>query len=197
MSFQGAALATEYPTSPPKRITAGDTVKWRELPTHPDTGESLAANDGWTLAYWLLGAQTAEATVTTDGADFLVTFSSTATSPLGDSSRDRTYQIVGRATKDGESFVVRQMRVTVAPDPANGLAGDRVAQAETDLAVIESVLAARITADVEAYQIAGRAVTKIPILELRKIRSQLIDEIAMARNGGRLPPVAAYVQRAR
>lgn len=49
--------------------------------------------------------------------------------------------------------------------------------AETMLAAIESVLEGRITADVEAYTIAGRQITKIPIADLLVLRDRYQAEV--------------------
>jgi len=45
-----------------------------------------------------------------------------------------------------------------------------MSHAKTMLDAIEAVLEGRIDSDVEQYQIAGRQITKIPILELKKLR---------------------------
>lgn len=48
--------------------------------------------------------------------------------------------------------------------------GFLMSHAKTMLDAIEAVLEGRIDSDVEQYQIAGRQITKIPILELKKLR---------------------------
>jgi len=50
--------------------------------------------------------------------------------------------------------------------------------AVTMLAAIEAVLEGRITADVEAYTIAGRQITKIPIEQLLVLRDRYKSEVA-------------------
>lgn len=49
--------------------------------------------------------------------------------------------------------------------------------AETMLSAIEAVLEGRITADVEAYSIAGRQITKIPMAELLTLRDKYKAEV--------------------
>jgi len=47
-----------------------------------------------------------------------------------------------------------------------------MSHAKTMLDAIEAVLEGRITSDIEEYTIAGRQITKIPIIELKKLRDE-------------------------
>jgi hypothetical protein len=66
-----------------------------------------------------------------------------------------------------------ELVINIEPNVATAAAGAFNTFEETQLAVIENVLAGRITADIQSYQIAGRSVLKIPIDELMKLRGNL------------------------
>ena len=48
---------------------------------------------------------------------------------------------------------------------------------KTMLDAIEAVLEGRITSDVESYQIAGRQIAKIPIIELKNLHAYYLGKV--------------------
>jgi hypothetical protein len=79
-----------------------------------------------------------------------------------------------------------ELVINIEPNVETAAAGTFNTFEEAQLAVIESVLAGRITSGIENYQIAGRSVTKIPIKELLCIRGTLRAAVWRQNNPGRL-----------
>lgn len=50
--------------------------------------------------------------------------------------------------------------------------------ASDTLTLVESAISGQLPAGMASYQLAGRAITKIPIQELMKLRQQLREEVA-------------------
>lgn len=79
-----------------------------------------------------------------------------------------------------------ELVINIEPNVATAAAGAFNTFEEQQLAVIEAVLGGRITADIQAYQIAGRSVTKIPIDELMKMRGMLRAAVWRQENPGKI-----------
>ena len=95
-------------------------------------------------------------------------------------------------TVPAETYDLRgdELVINIEPNVASSPAGTYNTWEETTLAVVEAALAGRLTNDIQSYSIAGRAVNKIPIEELRKIRAQLKNAIWQQTHPGKLG--AAY-----
>lgn len=159
-------------TTEPLEIIAGDTVKW--LITNTDYPAT-----SWTMRYAFRGASVLNATATASGSSHLVVLTATQTTNLQAGS----YEFAAQVTSGSEAYTVRNGRITVRPNLMTAGAGDRVSHAEKMLAAIEAVLEGRITADVMAYTIAGRSVTKIPVKELLELRAKYARDLYYAKNG--------------
>jgi hypothetical protein len=87
-----------------------------------------------------------------------------------------------------ETYDIRgdELVINIEPNVATSAAGTFNTWEETTLAVVEAAIAGRLTNDIQSYQIAGRAVNKIPIEELRKIRGQLKNAIWQQTHPGQL-----------
>ncbi len=167
-------------TSLPSSFAAGTTVKYTR--THPD----YPADQGWTLKLYLSGAAVRTYTAAAVGASFSFTLPATGgTGTEGLPAGDYTWE--ERADKAGEVFKPAGARGTVriTANIATALAGDLQSKAEKDLAVVEAKISGRLSADLEEYEIAGRAVKKIPIRDLYRIRNTLRAEIRALRNKGK------------
>ena len=160
------ATSDTAPTAAP----AGDTVDWTVA-----GGEYVAAA-GWTASFGLVGAE-APTSVTASGDQWVCTLSASATQSLGPG----TYRWLLRATRSGEVRTIASGVLTLTPSV--GGESDGSTHAERMLAAIECVLEGRIPADVEAYAVAGRSLTKIPIRELRALRAAYAAEVAAERAG--------------
>jgi hypothetical protein len=166
-------MAPTTPTGEPTLLTAGDTWRWR-VADHPDYPYS----EGWTLKYRLSGVTVLSfsATWQTSGDDanhWLVSVASTSTDTEVTAGRYRLFGYMeGSGTYAARLHEVYDDVVVVGNDPRQATAGSFQTHAERTLAVIEAALEGRLDTDIESYQIAGRAVSKIPVVELMKLRGR-------------------------
>jgi hypothetical protein len=79
-----------------------------------------------------------------------------------------------------------ELVMNIEPNVSIAAAGAFNSWEERTLAVIEAALSGRLTADIQSYQIAGRAVTKIPVGELLQIRGTLQAKIWRQTHPGQL-----------
>ena len=160
-------MAASIPSSEHTQVTAGDTWKWtKSVPDYP-------ASDSWTLSYEVRGpskitlAWGSEVAAHSNGRDYSITVLPAKTAPL----LAGTYHWSAYVTKAGERhevyYGILPIRINLAAAPTEG----GQTHAERTLAVIEAALEGRLTGDLEAYTIAGRSVTKIPIEQLYRMRS--------------------------
>lgn len=170
----------------PPHFAAGTTVKLRR--SHAD----YPASD-WDLTLHLRGASILDVDATPDGDDFLVTI------PAADSDglTPGTYRWAERVSDGTEVYTAATGVVEITLDMATATAGAAQSHAERTLALIEAALEGRIPEGMESYQVAGRAVTKIPIAELAKLRGIYAAKVWREKNPGKmLPPVQLVFARA-
>ncbi len=79
-----------------------------------------------------------------------------------------------------------ELVINIEPNVASAAVGVFNTWEERTLAVVEAAISGRLTSDIQAYQIAGRSVSKIPIAELRTIRGELKASIWRQNNPGQL-----------
>jgi hypothetical protein len=79
-----------------------------------------------------------------------------------------------------------ELVINIEPNVSSAAAGVFNTWEERTLAVVEAAISGRLTSDIQTYQIAGRSVSKIPILELRQIRGELRAAIWRQNNPGQL-----------
>jgi hypothetical protein len=162
-------------TSWPNTITAGTTVKLLR------SFNDFPANQSWALSVYLAGPSVlGPIAATASGANFSITLTAAQTATL----LPGTYVVREIATLTGDSYVAEENTVTVEPNIATAVAGDMQLQAEKQLTVVQAAIAGRLTADMQAYQIGNRLITKIPIMELYQIEANLISRIRAARSKG-------------
>lgn len=163
-------------TEMPDEFVSGTTVKYTT--TYAD----YRANDGWSMVLYVAGVgRITPITATASGASFAVTLTSSITAGLDAG----TYQWTERVTKAGESYDAASGTVGVLANIATAIAGDLQSWEEKALVVVEAALLGRLTADQQAFSIAGRAVTKIPVAELLSIRTSLRSAIRSQRTPGK------------
>jgi hypothetical protein len=172
----------------PSVFVAGTTVKFtRQLADFPP-------GQGWNYTIYFNGANSIfnKAGVAQADGSFLVTIDPADTASITPGA----YRYAERVTNGSEVYDVvgDELIVTVEPNLATAPAGAFLTHAEKTLSVIEAALSGRLTADLESYQIAGRAVTKIPIKELRELRGWYAAEVARAQNPGTLGTPIFQVQ---
>lgn len=170
-------VAAPVPSYIPNVLNAGDSWQWTlALADYPA--------DTWTATYYLRGLGKIDVAGVADDAGHL--FSATAAETGAVLAGSYRYVL---KVDDGAGTIetVDAGVVTVRADFATADAGDLQTHAERALALIEAALEGRVTDDVESYQILGRAVSHIPLSELRKLRAQYRSEVALATYGGKLP----------
>jgi hypothetical protein len=163
----------------PASFTAGETITVLRSPP------GFSPVDGYALTLYLNGAAVLNVVATASGSAFLFTLTPTISGKL----LPGTYRFTEFASKGTDRWETARGTLAVQADPREQSAGDATPWAEKTLAVVEAALAGRLTSDMQSYQIANRAVTKIPFGELMSIRNALREEVAAARNGGVFPPV--------
>ena len=164
-------------TALPASFAAGTTVVYRRC------SSDYPASDGWTLALHLRGVSALDVTATADGDDYVLTLKASATAALtpGDYRWDELVTL--GEDDDREVHSLGFGTVTVTRDLAAAAAGDAQARDEAELAAIRALLDGRLPADVEAYQIDGVALTRVPIEQLWARERELMRRIARRRRG--------------
>ena len=184
-------MAPTTPTGFPASVRIGDSIRFR-IPDHADYPQS----EGWDLQVWLQGdARLVDDTDITvafqssgdDAYHWLVTADQTATSTLTiESGTEGRYRWIGRFAGSGD-YAGRYETVygelcLVEQNPAAAATSFQTHNERT-LAVIEAALESRLTSDIENYQIAGRAVSKIPVADLVKLRAHYAAAVKIERSG--------------
>jgi hypothetical protein len=90
-----------------------------------------------------------------------------------------------------ERWLVASGTLTLVADFTAATGNALEEEPEATLAAITAVLTGRITADVQAYSIAGRAVTKIPLGELLTLRGVYAARVWQRQHPGASSPVHA------
>lgn len=175
------------PDQVPDHFAAGTTVKFtRSL-------DDFLPSDGWSYTIYLNGlTQKFSKAGTVQGDAFLIEFVPTDTASLNPGPFRYAERLVNDGSVDstllGETFDITgdELVINIEPNVSSSAAGTFNTFEEKQLAVIEAVLAGRITSGIETYQIAGRSVTKIPIKELLCLRGTLRAAIWRQNNPGAL-----------
>jgi hypothetical protein len=83
---------------------------------------------------------------------------------------NETHAGAGAGPQEVYDITGDELVINIEPSADTSPAGAFQTFEERTLAAIEAVIGGRATSDIEAYQIAGRAVTKIPMKELLRLR---------------------------
>lgn len=173
------------PTVEPDVVMAGETWHWTiELSDFP-------GSESWTITYYLAGASIISVAATlVSGSKYDVVFTAANTAAI----LPGRYVWQAIAVSGTEKHVARPMAyqperqgvLTVLANIATATAGTLQTHAEKTLAVIETEIYNRMNsqASIEAYAIAGRQVSKIPIDKLLRMRSAYQAMVRRERNPG-------------
>jgi len=154
----------------PSKLQAGITAKWSQ------SIESELAD--YSFSYTLIGPVKITVPAAVNGNEITVSVAADETANWA--AGDYHYQLIAEFGTDKQ--LVTSGQVSIAPDFTALAAGtDLRSHAEKMLSAIEQVLEGRITQDVEAYQIDGRQLTKIPIVELEKLRRTYARKVRKER----------------
>lgn len=171
----------------PDHFPAGTTVKFtRSL-------DDFLPSDGWGYTIYLNGLTQKfnKAATVVDGI-FQVEFVPSDTAALNPGPFRYAERLVNDGSVDasltGETYDITgdELVINIEPNVASAVAGVFNTFEERTLAVVEAAISGRLTSDIQAYQIAGRSVSKIPIAELRCIRGELKAAIWRQNNPGQL-----------
>ena len=155
----------------PARLVAGNFWTWR--------ADGLAAAypaSAYSLAYTFAprNGGTATAVLAAGDADgWLVEVPGATTAALVSGSY--AWSLTATRTADGAAASIVSGVLEVAPNPTAG--SDTRTPARRHLDAINAVLDGRITKDVETYSIEGRALTRVPLEILHKMRARYMAEV--------------------
>lgn len=178
-------MSDTVPTVEPTAATAGDTWEWqRSYGDYP-------SSDGWTLAYYLQGPgkiATIEGVAQADDS-YLVTIPPATTKDLPPGA----YQLHGFVEdRDGETVDERHRvyhgQLLVAADPAQ-LTAPRQSHTEFMLDTIRLQLEGRLPQDRETIAIDGTQITRIPILELKRLEGIYAEQLRIELGGALIQSV--------
>lgn len=164
----------------PAQIRAGDTVKWRDVPSADVFGNPVSSSAGWTLTYYLRfdknneGA-TVVGTAFEDGWQFVIAQTTTSGFDVGH------WYWQAEATKSGEHITLGAGQLEVVAGlsyTGNPSAFDGRSQAHKDLDAVDAAIRAIVSGGaVQEYRIGTRNLKKYDLSELYVLRSRLISEV--------------------
>lgn len=172
----------------PATITAGNYLKYTK-------SFSDFPSPTWTMKLWLVGAKVVSKDATQSGSAFQVVLLPADTDT---ELAPGVYRWVERVSNagTGEVYDAAAGIVEVLPDVAQAtpytaatstapaVAGSQQSLAEFHLGIVNDQLSGRLSADLQAYEIAGRRVDMIPYLELKQIQGSLRAEVWREKNPG-------------
>ncbi|SRR6266446_4606929 len=165
----------------PDHFPAGTTVKFtRSL-------DDFLPSDGWTYAIYLNGlTQKFNKAATVLNNIFQIQFLPADTAILNPGPFRYAERLTNTGTGEVYDITGDELVINIEPNVASAAVGVFNTWEERTLAVVEAAISGRLTSDIQAYQIAGRSVSKIPIAELRTIRGELKASIWRQNNPGQL-----------
>jgi hypothetical protein len=165
----------------PDHFPAGTTVKFtRSL-------DDYLPSDGWAYTIYLNGlTQKFNKAASVVDNIFQIEFVPSDTASLNPGPFRYAERLTNSGTGEVYDLTGDELVVNIEPNVGSAAAGAFNTWEEQTLVIVEAAIAGRLTSDIQAYQIAGRSVSKIPIAELRTIRGELRAAIWRQNNPGRL-----------
>jgi hypothetical protein len=155
----------------PTVIVAGDTSKFTV------SFDNKTSSQGYQLTLRLSGASTGSWTgsANSNGIDFDVVIPAAGSATLSPGLYTTAYYL----TLNGERYTVKTGHMTVLPDPTKTTNGSSVSDVETLFNSVEAAIKARLdpTNLTEAYSIASRSWTGVPLKQLMIYRAQFAREL--------------------
>lgn len=165
----------------PDHFPAGTTVKFtRSL-------DDFSPSDGWAYMIYLNGlTQKFNKAASIVDNIFQIEFVPSDTAALNPGPFRYAERLTNSGTGEVYDITGDELVINVEPNVGSASAGAFNTFEERTLAVVEAAISGRLTSDIQAYQIAGRSVSKIPIQELRIIRGELRAAIWRQNHPGQL-----------
>jgi len=163
---------TQELTALPTTFPAGTTVCYRK--SFSDYPAST-----WTLTLYLAGASILSIIAVADGDDFVCTIPVDATQV---NFIPGHYKWAERVSKDDEVYEVASGVVTVTSSLAQAIEGSEQEWLERSITALKTHIEGRLPAGMESYQIAGRAVSKIPVKEAISLLASLESRLGRLKN---------------
>ncbi len=158
----------------PESFAAGTTVRYRRRFT------DYPSSAGWTLSLHLAGAGVLAKTAVADGDDFMVTL---AAEDTGSAFGAGLYKWVERVSNvTGEIYEVASGIVTILPNLAEATEGSEQEWLERAVVALKAHVEGRLPTAMESYQIAGRAVSKMPVKEAVELLTTFESRLARLKN---------------
>ena len=170
----------------PTNLTCGETWNWyKTLTDYPQSA-------GWSVAYYLHGYFNTSITATTGPSDVQfeleVAAANTATLVTGATPVTILWDlfVINGSEKHALETGVLLVRPALATPPTAAKTHD-----EKMLDAIRATLEGRATADVESYQINGRALNRIAFKDLQRAEAYYAQRVWRKRNGSAFggPPI--------
>ena len=163
----------------PAQITAGDTVKWRDVATKDNLGNVIDSS-AWTLTYYLR-TDKANHGATIVGVAYGSGWESTisATTSAAFDAGHWFWQAIASQGSTKITLGAGGIDVAAALNyTGNPGAFDGRSQAHQDLDAVDAAIRAIVTGGVvQEYMIGGRRLKKYDLAELQVLRSRLIAEV--------------------
>ena len=165
----------------PDHFPAGTTV------TFTRSFGDFSPADGWGYVIYLNGlTQKVSKAATVLNNVFTIVFVPADTAALNPGPYRYAERLTNSITGEVYDVTGDNLVINIGLNVGSAAAGAFNSWDERTLAVINAAISGRLTADIQAYQIAGRSVSKIPIKELRQIRGELIAAIWRQNHPGQL-----------
>ena len=161
----------------PSDLTCGVTWSWyKTLTDYPQSA-------GWSVAYYLHGAFNHTLTASSGPSDtqYAITETVANTAALVTTDVPVTVKWDLWVINGTEKYALQTGIFLVRPNLATATA--QKTHDELMLDAIRATLESRATADVEAYQINGRSLNRIPFAELKKAETYYATRVWRRRNG--------------
>lgn len=165
----------------PTNFPAGTTVKYtRSL-------NDFQPSDGWVYTIYLNGlTQKFSKAATVLDNIFQIEFLPSDTASLNPGPFRYAERLTNSGTGEVYDITGDELVINIEPNVGSAAAGAFNTWEERTLAIVEAAISGRLTSDIQAYQIAGRSVSKIPIQQLRTIRGELRAAIWRQNHPGQI-----------
>lgn len=156
-------MAPVVPQGHPTVVRAGDTWRWRiSFADYP-------VSESWVLSYALAPVTSSTQApltwsslwVSNDGAEYTVAIPAASTGFAAGS-----YRLTAFVTLSSQRFSPYSAPLLIEANAASLATGQGITHEEKTYAAIKALIEGRVVADVDSYQINGRALNRIPFEQL-------------------------------